>query len=229
MGSVMMQQQLAPSPSFEDLRPRLQAVARAITRNQHDAEDVVQEVWLRYATQELEVVSPSRWLVTVTTNAAIDVLRRRGTRHEVTLPRGLDETLPEAAPDPAEQLEGCDRLRHGVERMLACLSPAERVALVGRDFAALTYAELSGGMRRSEVAVRQLHHRATVHLRAGLRRYPGSAHEVDGVLGHLREFARTGDVHPLLTRVGAGQPGRSDVTSAWLAPSTWACSRTSSW
>jgi RNA polymerase sigma-70 factor (ECF subfamily) len=141
----------------------------------------------------------------------------------------LEETLPATVPDPAEQRWAWERLRHGVERLLGCLSPSERVALVGRHFAELTYAELSDGMRCSEAAVRQLHHRATVHLRAGTARYRVTPREVDDVLTHLRYVARTGDVCPLLARLGEERVWRPDVTSAERTASTRTCSTTSSW
>lgn len=196
---------------FEDVRPRLEAVARSITRNQQDAEDVVQDVWIRYAKQEGQLLAAWRWLLAATRNTAIDLLRRRAARREISLSDTIAASVPERSPSPLDCALASERLRHGVERLLRCLSPAERVALVGRQFADLSYRELSVGMKRTEVAVRQLHHRAMMHLQSGVSRYATSTDEVEAVTRDLRDAGAAGDVQGLLVRLG-GQAAWSVVS-----------------
>ncbi len=185
-------------------RPQLHRLARRITRSGQDADDVVQDVWVRFDTHRHDVVNPGAWLRTVTSRAAIDCLRRRAVRQE--LPRDPVE-LPELeAPGPDDVMVRQERVAEAAHRLLTRLSPLERIVLVGREFCALSYEELASLLGRSEVAVRQLRHRATPHLAdPGVRFVPAPA-EVDQLSRRLWHSRQTGQVDGLLDHLLTAVP-----------------------
>src|SRR5262249_25573452 len=117
---------------FLDLRPRLFQIAFRILGNVCEAEDVMQEVWLRWqGTDRTLVVNPTAFLVTVTTRMAINVARSARLRHET-----LDPVIVEprdCALDPQEVAERGEAIEHAVLILLERLSPSERAAWVLRE------------------------------------------------------------------------------------------------
>jgi RNA polymerase sigma factor (sigma-70 family) len=195
MGLVSFMRQ-GDAVEFEEQRTLLTAIAQRTTGNREDALDVVQDVWIRYHAHREEVDCPQGWFRTVTSRAAIDVVRARSTRAEVPLYETSD--LMAREDEPSERLVEREHLEAGVRRLLTCLSPLERVAFVGREFCDLTYRELAERVGRSEAAVRQLNHRASRHLRHGERRFPVTRGEVHAVLHELISAGRTGRCDDLL-------------------------------
>lgn len=186
-----------PGPDFDGWRSPLVALARSVTRNHADAEDVVQEVWLRYDANRTLVRSGPAWLNRVTVRASIDLTRRRARRREVGLVDSAGHLAAESG-DPGEATILLERLRSGVQLVLTRLTPPERVTLVGRVYCGLAYAQLAHRLQRSEPAVRQLHHRAVERVRTGAAKFDASRAQVDAVVARLRLVPETGHFEPLL-------------------------------
>lgn len=154
---------------FEEHRPVLMGVAYRMLGRVADAEDVVQDAWLRWSRADrAEVREPRAYLVRVTTRLAIDRLRHVQSRRESYvgpwLPEPLVTDFGPTVPDTAEQAVLADSVSLAVLVVLESLSPLERAVFVLREAFGLTYAEIAGTLERGEAAVRQLAARARKHV-----------------------------------------------------------------
>ncbi|MFD7296288.1 RNA polymerase sigma factor SigJ [Streptomyces sp. NPDC059897] len=154
---------------FEEHRPVLMGVAYRMLGRVADAEDVVQDAWLRWSRADRsEVREPRAYLVRVTTRLAIDRLRQVQSRRESYvgpwLPEPLVTDFGPTVPDTAEQAVLADSVSLAVLVVLESLSPLERAVFVLREAFGLTYAEIAGTLERGEAAVRQLAVRARKHV-----------------------------------------------------------------
>lgn len=188
--------------AFLAVRPNLLRYAAGALGSAADAEDVVQEVWIRWRQHRWEITSERAWLHTVTRNLTLDRLRERRHRADLTL-----DQIPAPTPSGAESVirpEAKDDLVPGVRVMLRALSPLERVVLVLQDGLAWSYADIARLLDRSEPAVRQLRHRARAGLTADRRRYATSRRQVDAVAEAYLDVCAGGDVSPLLAVLAPG-------------------------
>ncbi|AQZ69800.1 ECF-sigma factor [[Actinomadura] parvosata subsp. kistnae] len=152
-------------PTFEDHRSLLVAVAYRILGSVADAEDVVQEAWLRWSgVDESAVEDPKAYLITVTTRLAIDRLRSAKSRRESYVGPWLPEPIS-TAPDVAEHAELADSVEMAMLVVLETLSPLERAVFVLREAFDLPFAEIAETIGRTEAATRQLARRAREHVR----------------------------------------------------------------
>ncbi|MFJ9173093.1 RNA polymerase sigma factor SigJ [Streptomyces sp. NPDC102360] len=154
---------------FEEHRSVLMGVAYRMLGRVADAEDVVQDAWLRWSRADrAEVREPRAYLVRVTTRLAIDRLRQAQARRESYvgpwLPEPLVTDFGPTVPDTAEQAVLADSVSLAVLVVLESLSPLERAVFVLREAFGLTYAEIAGTLERGEAAVRQLAVRARKHV-----------------------------------------------------------------
>lgn len=140
---------------FDAERPRLTAIARRMLGSEADADDVVQEAWLRFSRSD-GVDNVPGWLTTVVTRLCLDHLRKRRTRSEAEaeLPPDPVSTDPEVGMLLAEQMGGA------MEVVLDTLAPAERAAFVLHDVFGYPFDDVSAVLGRSGTAVRQLASRA---------------------------------------------------------------------
>lgn len=161
-----------PAPDvavFEANRPRLQRLAYRMLGSVAEAEDVVQDAWLRWTRAGDEVADPAAWLVRTTSRLCIDRLRSAKARREAYrgpwLPEPLIEELTE---DPVERAEDVS-----VAFLLALerLSPLERAVFLLHDVFDQDYAVVAGTLGRSEAAVRQLASRARAHVQEARPRF----------------------------------------------------------
>ena len=165
---------------FERYRPRLFGIAYRMLGMVEDAEDVVQEAFLRWdGAGPEEVRSAEAWLVAVTTRLAIDRLRRAATERAHYAGNWLPEPIamaPEAADRRAEQASD---LSMAFLVLLERLAPEERAALLLRDVFETDYGEIAQVLDRSETACRQLVHRARQRVRSERTRFrvPAETHE----------------------------------------------------
>jgi RNA polymerase sigma-70 factor, ECF subfamily len=137
-----------------------------------EADDVVQDAWLRWHGGDRSMVRNSRAFLTMTvTRLALD-LRRSQSRHEIYLEPVVLQNLDSSAEDPAVVVERNTAVASALLLMLQTMSPPERAAFVLREVFAFPYEEVAKQLHRSEVAVRQLVHRAREGVRAGDVRYP---------------------------------------------------------
>ncbi|MFC5827127.1 RNA polymerase sigma-70 factor [Nonomuraea insulae] len=183
---------------FERLRPLLFSIAYRILGSVDDAEDAVQETWLRYVISETEPASVQAYLSTVVTRVAIDVLRSARVRREAYVGEWFPEPLLEDPyDDPERSAELADSVSMTALLMLERLSPLERAVFVLRDVFAFEFAEVAAAVGRSEAACRQLAVRARRHMNEGRPRFEADRRERTELAGRFFDALRGGDVAAL--------------------------------
>lgn len=169
----------APDPAavdgFEDERPRLLGLAYRIVGTFADAEDVVQEVWVRWQHAERGAIErPAAWLTTVTSRAALDRLRARQRRREDYVGPWLPEPIRlDGGPGPEGATELAESLTLGFLAVLERLDPVERVVFLLADVFGEPHARIAEAVDRSEAACRQIASRARRRVRDERRGRPG--------------------------------------------------------
>ena len=140
-------------------RPRLHGLASKILADPAEAEDVVQQAWLRLHRTEAEVADLPAWLTTVTVRLCLDRLRRRTPTPEADL------ELAETAADPADEVELADTVGVALQVVLERLTPAERVAFVLHDSFGFEFPTIASVLGTTPVAARKLASRARAKVR----------------------------------------------------------------
>ncbi|HEX2011798.1 MAG TPA: RNA polymerase sigma-70 factor [Roseateles sp.] len=159
--------------SFTRLRPRLQGIAYRMLGSSAEAEEVVQDAWLRWHETDLERVDNTEaWLVSVTTRLAIDRLRSAKVQREHYVGTWLPEPLMSDSPSSPEQLlERVDDVSVAFMTLLERLAPEARAAYLLREVFDADYGEVAEALGKTEPACRQLVHRAKVQLQDQRPRY----------------------------------------------------------
>ncbi|EYC49752.1 RNA polymerase subunit sigma-24 [Hylemonella gracilis str. Niagara R] len=182
---------------FNHLRPRLQAIAYRMLGTVADAEELVQDVWLRWHEADPEELdSAEAWLVTVTTRLAIDRLRAAKVQRTHYTGFWLPEPqlTPEDGPASPEQvLERADDISMAFLALLERLAPEARAAFLLREVFDADYAEVARALGKSEVACRQIVSRAKSQLKEGRLRQAVSPDTHYKLLSGFAEAARRGD------------------------------------
>ncbi|EHR62030.1 RNA polymerase sigma-70 factor [Saccharomonospora cyanea] len=179
-------------------RNLLFTVAYEMLGSAADAEDVLQETWLRWADVDLGTVRDRRaYLVRITTRQALTRLRTLGRRKESYVGSWLPEPLL-TTPDVAEDVELADSVSMAMLLVLETLKPTERAVFVLREVFDFGYDEIAEAVDKSPAAVRQIAHRAREHVAARRPRGAVSAAETRGVLEAFQRAVETGDVQSLL-------------------------------
>jgi RNA polymerase sigma-70 factor (TIGR02957 family) len=190
-----------PDPATEAFvahRNLLFTVAYEMLGSAADAEDVLQETWLRWAGVDLGAVRDQRaYLVRITTRQALSRLRTLGRRRESYVGSWLPEPLL-TAPDVAQDVELADSVSMAMLLVLETLAPTERAVFVLHEVFALAYDEIAEAVGKSPAAVRQIAHRARAHVAARRPRGVVSPAETRGALEAFRRAAETGDLQGLL-------------------------------
>lgn len=151
--------------AFEDHRHHLFGVAYRMLGSVAEAEDVLQEAWLRWSSAaRADIQSPRGWLTTTVSRLAIDRLRSAQHRRETYVGPWLPEPLVAVDNDPADHAELADTLSLAFLTMLERLDPVERAAFLLREVFGHDYAEVASIVDRSEAACRQIVHRAKERL-----------------------------------------------------------------
>jgi RNA polymerase sigma-70 factor (ECF subfamily) len=203
--------------TFEGERPRLTGLAYRITCSLADAEDVVQEVWIRWAARDPATVdNPAGWLTTVTSRLALDRLRAQRRRREVYVGPWLPDPVPTAR-DTGETAELAESLTVGFLILLDSLGPYERVAFLLGDVFGEPYPAIAEILGKSEPACRQLVSRARRKLhsaRPGAGAPPPSPASAE-LLAQLMESVLAGDeertlslLHPDVVLISDAGPAR---------------------
>jgi RNA polymerase sigma-70 factor, ECF subfamily len=178
---------------FAGVRPRLFGIAYRMLGSVEEAEDVVQDTWIRWqGCDRSEVRSAAAFLTTTTTRLAINVAKSARARHETYVGPWLPEPVDTGA-DPQLGAERGAVLEFAVLLLLEKLSPQQRAAYVLREAFDYPYAQIADILGTSEVSARQLVSRARKHL-ADEHRAPVSAEEQRRLLGAFLVAARTGDL-----------------------------------
>ena len=179
-------------------RNLLFTVAYEMLGSAADAEDVLQETWLRWAGVDLGTVRDQRaYLVRITTRQALSRLRTLGRRRESYVGPWLPEPLL-TAPDVAEDVELADSVSMAMLLVMETLTPTERAVFVLREVFGLGYDEIAEAVDKSPAAVRQIAHRARAHVAARRPRGIISPAETRDALDAFRRAAETGDLRALL-------------------------------
>lgn len=204
---------------FEQHRPRLFGIAYRMLGTVQDAEDIVQEAYLRWhQADQAEVRSPEGWLVAVTTRLAIDRLRRAATEREAYVGDWLPEPVAMDVYTPSDrQAELASDLSMAFLVMLQRLAPEERAALLLRDVFDASYEEIARVLDRSEVAVRQVVHRARLRVRGDRARRRVSPEVTERLVERFLEAVRTEDQAALLAIVAEDATYVSDSGGKALA------------
>jgi len=184
---------------FETLRPRLQSVAYSILGSLSDAEDAVQECWLRLDRSDATNVADLQgWLTTVVGRICLDMLRRRRNRRESQFGDWLPEPIVEAGDtDPEHQVVVADSLGLALLVVLETLTPAERLAFVLHDVFGVPFDQIAPVVDRTPEAARQLAARARRRVQAAPTPDPDLARQRKVVDAFLAA-ARSGDMQGLL-------------------------------
>jgi RNA polymerase sigma-70 factor (ECF subfamily) len=187
-----------PTEAFLAHRNLLFTVAYEMLGSAADAEDVLQETWLRWSRVDLDEVRDVRaYLVRITTRLALNRLRTIGRRRESYVGPWLPEPLL-TSPDVAEDVELADSVSTAMLLVLETLTPTERAVFVLREVFAVGYDEIAAAVDKTPAAVRQIAHRARRHVEARRPRVDVSADEARRVLATFKEATETGDLHRLL-------------------------------
>ena len=195
-----MSQDDHPDPATEAFlahRNLLFTVAYEMLGSAVDAEDVLQETWLRWAGVDLDTVQSQRaYLVQITTRQALLRLRTLGRRKESYVGPWLPEPLL-TTPDVAEDVELADSVSMAMLLVLETLAPTERAVFVLREVFALAYDEIADAVDKSPAAVRQIAHRARAHVAERRPRGAVSAAETREALAAFQWAVETGDLQRL--------------------------------
>lgn len=180
---------------FEELRPLLFSIAYRILGSVGEAEDAVQETWLRYDGSATRVASAKAFLSATVTRISIDVLRSaRVRREEYVGPWFPEPLLSDPYEDPARSAELADSVSMAALLLLERLSPLERSVFVLREVFDFGFDEVAAAVGRSEAACRQLLVRARRHVRAGRPRFEADGQERQELATRFFDALRGGDV-----------------------------------
>jgi RNA polymerase sigma factor (sigma-70 family) len=186
----------APLASFQSVRPRLFGIAYRVLGSASEAEDVVQDTWIRWqGTDRGEVRDADAFLATTTTRLAINVIQSARARRETQIGARRFEPA-DAKADPAADVERREALERAVRMLLESLGPTERAAYVLREAFDYPYRQIAQLLALNEANARQLVTRARRRL-SGERRRPVSAGEQQRLLDAFDAAARTGELAAL--------------------------------
>jgi RNA polymerase sigma-70 factor (ECF subfamily) len=178
-------------------RNLLFTVAYEMLGSAADSEDVLQEVWLRWAEVTDEVLDDRAYLVRITTRLALNKLRGNARRREDYVGPWLPEPLL-TAPDVADDVELADSVSTAMLLVLETLPPTERAVFVLREVFDVSYAEIAAAVDKSEAAVRQIAHRARSHVDARRPRDRVAPHLHQAAMERFLAATASGDLQSLM-------------------------------
>ena len=183
---------------FAESRPSLFAIAYRMLGSVMDAEDVVQDAWLRWQeAPEAEVRSPRAYLTTIVTRLAINRLRSARTQRETYVGPWLPEPLV-TDPDPSARVELAESLSLAFLVLLERLAPVERAVFLLHEVFNLAYPEIAGIVEKSEANCRQLLARAKKRVSAPRARFVADRAQADRLVQRFIEAGQAGDLDGLL-------------------------------
>jgi RNA polymerase sigma-70 factor (ECF subfamily) len=200
---------------FEEHRTRLRAVAYRMLGSAHEADDAVQETWLRLHRSE-GIDNLGGWLTTVVSRVCLDMLRSRSSRREDALEE-YDAPVADSAPgQPAYEAELADSVGTALVVVLQSLAPAERLAFVLHDMFAVPFEDVATIIGRSPVATRQLASRARRRVQQ-----PDAPTETGdrAVVDAFLDASRKGDFERLLAMLDPEAEVRADGAAVQMGSS----------
>jgi RNA polymerase sigma-70 factor (TIGR02957 family) len=203
---------------FDEHRGLLVSVAYRVLGSVTDAEDAVQEAWLRWSgVDHSRINNPRAFLVRVTTRLAIDRLRRVRARRESYVGPWLPEPIL-TRQDPSEDAAMAESVSMAMLVVLETLSPLERAVFVLREAFGMPHAEIADVLGRREEAVRQLARRARDHVRERRTRFDADSDEQRRVTERFLEATSNGDLEALMAVLSPGVELVADSGGKALAP-----------
>jgi RNA polymerase sigma-70 factor, ECF subfamily len=183
---------------FEELRPRMFGLAYRMLGSVADAEDIVQEAFLRWQNAE-DIREPAAFLTTVVTRLSLDQLKSARVRRERYVGPWLPEPLlADHMPDASEAAELSDSLSMAFLMVLESLTPAERAAFLLREVFSYGYDEIADLLRTKEANIRQLVHRAKERIGERRQRFEADKEKQRELLGKFLFAVSTGEVDALI-------------------------------
>ncbi|MFJ3788545.1 RNA polymerase sigma-70 factor [Kitasatospora sp. NPDC090091] len=180
---------------FEELRPLLFSIAYRILGSVSEAEDAVQETWLRFEASPTRPLSVKAFLSAVVTRISVDVLRSARVRREAYVgPWFPEPLLADPYEDPERSAELADSVSMAALLLLERLSPLERAVFVLREVFDFGFPDVASAVGRSEAACRQLAVRARRHMDDGRPRFEADRKERDELASRFFDALREGDV-----------------------------------
>jgi RNA polymerase sigma factor (sigma-70 family) len=204
---------------FEAHRARLRTVAFRMLGSLAEADDAVQETWLRLSrAQTGEVENLGGWLTTVAARVCLDMLRSRAARKEEPLDSAHISAIPDPSRrvDPEQEALTADAVGLALLVVLDRLTPAERIAFVLHDMFGVPFAEIAGIVGRSPVAAKKLASRARTRVRGGTVDHADLTRRWE-IVEAFRAAAREGDLQALLALLDPDVVRRADP---WVLPAT---------
>jgi RNA polymerase sigma-70 factor (ECF subfamily) len=199
---------------YADLRPLLFSIAYGIVSSVSEAEDIVQEAFLRFHREQQEgthIDSPRAWLSTVTTRLAINQVRSARARRETYIGTWLPEPLlTDPAPDASVHAETADSLSMALLVLLESLSPVERAVFLLREVFAYGYDEVAAVIGKSEDNCRQIAVRARRQLEAKKPRFEASRTRREELARRFFEAVGDGDLEGLTDMLAEDAVNYSD-------------------
>ncbi|MGI6874947.1 RNA polymerase sigma-70 factor [Amycolatopsis sp. 3B14] len=184
--------------AFHQHRNLLFAVAYRVLGSAADAEDVVQDAWIKWsAADRSQVADPKAYLARIVSNLALERLRSARHQRETYVGPWLPEPILTTG-DSADAVTGADSVSTAMLVVLETLSPLERAVFVLKDVFGFSHAEIAEAVDRSEAAVRQAAHRAREHVRARRPRFPADRAKQRAVTERFLAAATGGDVNTLM-------------------------------
>jgi RNA polymerase sigma-70 factor (ECF subfamily) len=210
----------APTPAdlaaFDEVRPRLFGIAYRVLGNRSDADDVVQDAWIRWQyADRAEVRDAAAFLATTTTRLALNVKQSARARRVTYIGAALPDTV-DADADPARDAEHGDALERGMGLLLEKLTPAERAVYVLREAFDYPYRQIAELLALSEANARQLLTRARRRL-SGDHRRPVAGAEQERLLDAFVAAAQTGTIAALEGLLAADATARRSSAPGGLA------------
>ncbi|WP_055586289.1 RNA polymerase sigma-70 factor [Peterkaempfera griseoplana] len=194
----MTRQQLLDQQVFDQHRGLLFSVAYRLLGTAADAEDVVQDAWIKWsAAPRSQVDDPRAYLARIVSNLALERLRSTRHRREVYVGPWLPEPVLTCR-DTAEAVTDAESVSMAMLVVLETLSPLERAVFVLREVFDFSHAEIAAAVERSETAVRQAAHRAREHVRARRPRFTADGARQRAATERFFAAATGGDVNALM-------------------------------
>ncbi|MBN6148815.1 RNA polymerase sigma-70 factor [Xanthomonas sp. AmX2] len=203
---------MSPDPTFESLRPRLFGLAYRLLGSRSDAEDVLQDAWLRWQGSDRDAVRDAEaWLVTTTTRLGLDRLRAaRSARVHYTGPWLPEPVQVAEDADPAERHAMAEQVSIAFLALLERLGPDERAAYLLKEAFDYDYAQIGQLLGRAEASCRQLVHRARERLKAARPRFAVAPERHRQLLERFMHASQQGDRGAIMALLDANARMLSD-------------------
>jgi RNA polymerase sigma-70 factor (ECF subfamily) len=189
---------MIPAVDFEEYRPLLLGLAYRLLGSMWDAEDVVQEAWLRWqGTDQSQIREPRAFLVTVVSRLALDQLRSARVKREAYTGPWLPEPVLTAEAGPLDTAELRDTVSYATLHLMERLAPPERAVFVLREAFELPYEQIAEIVGSSIANARQMHHRAAARVTEGRDKFQPSPEDHAELLRKFMDAAAGGDLDAL--------------------------------